>query len=52
MKYRNTKTGAIFEAASECKGEFVEALTPPQALPDAEEPKKVAPKRSKTKGKE
>lgn len=50
MKYRNIKTGFVFESDTECKGEDWEALSPspkvaPVQQPDVED--KPKPKRVK-----
>lgn len=49
MKYRNTKTGFVFESKAECKGENIEVI--PDISPVLVEESKEEPEKPKTPAK-
>ena len=52
MKYRNIKTGFVFESDSLCKGEGWEPISSSPASPKKAEPKKEEPKKEEPKQEE
>lgn len=47
MKYRNTKTGFVFDSDTECKGEDWEKLNSPSTSKETKEEKPAKAKRIK-----